>query len=111
MQERFLVSSTLRRAFNGREALPYARPQAPADAVPVNHPTDDQFTLIRERCRPGWRYLVKISTILDRIDMGNMALPQFQRGYVLESGSSKKPDALAVSTPSCRRTACVGDED
>jgi len=28
------------------------------------------------------RIKMKIETILDQIDLGNMALPEFQRGYV-----------------------------
>jgi hypothetical protein len=29
-----------------------------------------------------WTSLMKIRTILDQIDLGSMALPEFQRGYV-----------------------------
>jgi len=32
---------------------------------------------------------MKVSTILDQIDMGSMALPEFQRGYVWNRAKSE----------------------
>ena len=52
---------------------------------------------------------MKISTILDHIDSGHMALPEFQRGYVWNRDQVRGLFDFALPAASGRRPAGLGD--
>jgi len=54
---------------------------------------------------------MKVETILDQIDLGSMALPEFQRGYVLEPRPGSGANVLALPKASRWEPARLGDEN
>lgn len=51
---------------------------------------------------------MKISTVLDHIDSGHIALPEFQRGYVWNRDQVAGPFRLALPAASGRRVTGLG---
>ena len=66
--------------FQERKRSWYTRPDIP-DIQDCNRGEAGPWVSCRLEIH-DWRCLVKISTVLDHIETGHMALPEFQRGYV-----------------------------
>ena len=53
---------------------------------------------------------MKVETILDQIDLGSMALPEFQRGYVWNRDQVRGLE-LALQKGTCWESSCLGDQN
>lgn len=53
---------------------------------------------------------MKIQTILDHIDSGHIALPEFQRGYVWNRDQVKGLNVFALQKAPCRNPFGLGNK-